>query len=329
MRGIDDDLKSKNLKQVYLLYGPEKYLRKYYRNRIRKTLLGDADDDMNYTVIPGEKLDVNELIEQAETMPFFAERRMVYVENCGLFAKSDDVLADFLGKLPETVCLVFSENEVKKNTRTYKAVDKAGGAFEMTTLTDSRRIFRWLTPQMKINGKTLQIKKAAWEAFLTRTNGDMFRMQNEMEKLVSYCADEEFIDVKDVEAICTGVVEDKIFDMIRAVADRDMARAMRLYRDMLLLKEPAIKILILMTGQLRKIYEVKQMSAHHIGDDDIAKRLHMQGFAVRQNRGLGSNFTEKRLEEILAMAGEAEWDIKTGRLPEQMAVEILMTKIIR
>ncbi len=302
-------------------------MKKYYRDRIRKSLLPD-EDDMNYTAMDGEKMDVNELIEQAETMPFFAERRMVYVENSGLFAKSDDRLADFLGRLPETVCLVFSEKDVKKNTRTYKAIDKAGGTFELVTLTDSRQIFRWLTPRMKVGEKTLQIKKAAWEAFLSRTSGDMYRMQNEMDKLVAYCADGEFIDVEDVEAICTGVVEDKVFDMIRSVADKDMARAMRLYRDLLLLKEPAVKILVLMTGQFRKIYEVKQMSAHHVGDDEIARRLRMHGFAVRQNRGLGANFSEERLQAILTLAGQAEWDIKTGRLPERMAVEILMVKIM-
>lgn len=328
MLGIDEDLKTGKIKGAYLLYGPEKFLKKHYRDRIKKALLGD-DDSMNYVAYDGEKTDVGDLIAQAQTMPFFADRRVIYVEDSGLFLKSEDRLADFLGQLPDTVCLIFSEKEVKKNTRTFKAIAKAGEAVELVTPTDSRQIYKWLSPRMKIGDKTIQIKKSAWEAFLLRAGSDMYHMMNEMDKLVSYCADKEFIDLSDIEAICTGYVEDKIFDMIRAIANKNAAQAMKLYRDLLLLKEPSMKILVLLEGQLTNIYKVRQMSAHHLGDDEIAKRVRIPAFAVRQNRKLGANFTEAQLEGFLSQAAEAEADIKGGRLTDRMAVEMLMMKLVK
>ena len=328
MLGIDQDLKTGQLKRAYLLYGPENFLKKAYRDRIKRALLGD-DDSMNYVLIKEGNLDVNELIGQAQTMPFFADRRVICVENSGAFAKTEDALADFFEVLPETACLVFCEKEVKKNTRTFKAVSKHGDAVELVTPTDSRQIYKWLLPRMKVGEKTLQIKKAAWEAFLLRAGSDMYHMINEMEKLVAYCADREFIDLSDVEMICSGFAEDKVFEMIRAFADRNSHRAMQLYRDLLLLKEPAMKVLILLEGQLKNIYKVKQMSAHHVSDDEIARRVRLPGFAVRQNRALGANFTEAQLEDFMRHAATAEWNIKSGRLSDRMALEMLMTELVR
>ncbi len=54
-----------------------------YKNRLKEAILGE--DTMNYARFEGKGLDVDELIRLADTMPFFAERRLIVMENCGLF----------------------------------------------------------------------------------------------------------------------------------------------------------------------------------------------------------------------------------------------------
>ena len=77
-------LKRGKFKNVYLLYGPEVYLRKQYRDKLKTALIGD-DDTMNYNYFEGKGLDVKSIISLAETMPFFAERRLIIIENSGFF----------------------------------------------------------------------------------------------------------------------------------------------------------------------------------------------------------------------------------------------------
>ena len=48
-------LKRENLKMFYLLYGPEVYLRKQYRDKLKTALIGD-DDTMNYNYFEGKGL---------------------------------------------------------------------------------------------------------------------------------------------------------------------------------------------------------------------------------------------------------------------------------
>lgn len=322
MREVDKDIKEKNFRPVYLLYGSENYLKNSYRDLIKKEILGD--DTMNFALIEGEKFDLGTFIDQAGTMPFFAEKRVVVVNRCGLFAKSADDLADYIPNIPDTACVIFVEDEVKKNTRTFKAVEKCGCAQELDAIIGNKELYRWLSPRMKVNDRTLQIKQSAWEAFVARGDKDMYHMINEMDKLVAYCADKEFIDLADVEMICTGYIEDKIFDMLDAAAMRDKTKTMRLYRDLLLLKEPAAKILILLQRQIRILYMVKQMSLAHLSDDDIAKKAGVARYFVSKYRRLSGGFDEKRLKQLLNYAVDAEEDFKTGKLDEQMALEILL-----
>ena len=82
MKNLNADLKSGQFKQVYLLYGEEGYLKKQYKDRFIKAMLPDGDT-MNYAYYEGKNTDVKEVIDLAETLPFFAERRLIVFENTG------------------------------------------------------------------------------------------------------------------------------------------------------------------------------------------------------------------------------------------------------
>ncbi len=82
MKSLNEDIKTGNFKPVYLLYGEEAYLKKQYRDRITKAIFPDGDT-VNYAYYEGKGINPGELIDLAETMPFFAERRLIVIENSG------------------------------------------------------------------------------------------------------------------------------------------------------------------------------------------------------------------------------------------------------
>ena len=98
MKRIAQDIKSGQLKNVYLLYGEEAYLRRQYRDNLKRALVPE-DDTMNCSIYSGKDFNVNEMMDMAGTMPFFAERRVIVVENSGLFkAAVNDRLLELLKK---------------------------------------------------------------------------------------------------------------------------------------------------------------------------------------------------------------------------------------
>ena len=322
MKQIDEDIRSGQFQKLYLLYGDEDYLKRQYKHKLLDALVTPGDT-MNFSVYEGNGISVGELIDLAETMPFFADRRVILVTDSGFFNKSCDELADYLGELQDTVCFIFVESQVNKRVRTYKAAQKAGRVVEFT-MPDEKTIAHWMGTRLKAEKKT--ISKEAWAEFLQRTNGSMENMDREMEKLLTYTIDREHISLEDVQAICTQQVQTKIFDMISAIAARDGKKAMLLYRDLLSAKEPAMRILYLIVRQFRQMMVIKEMASARADARTIAKRVGIPDFAVRRNLGLCRNFTMEQMEQILRDAADLEERVKTGRMEEEMAVELLMMK---
>ena len=106
MKTIDNDIKLGQLKKAYLLYGQERYLIRQYREKLKNAIVS-PDDTMNFTGFEGADINVKEIIDLAETMPFFAERRLILLEDSKLFKKGGDELGDYLAELPEATYFVF------------------------------------------------------------------------------------------------------------------------------------------------------------------------------------------------------------------------------
>lgn len=118
MKSLNEDLKTGQLKQVYLLYGEESYLKKQYKDRLSEAML-PGGDTMNYRYYEGKEADVKEIIDLAETMPFFAPRRLIVMEDTGFFKSASQALADYIKTMPETTYFVFVESEVDKIGRAH------------------------------------------------------------------------------------------------------------------------------------------------------------------------------------------------------------------
>lgn len=68
MKTLANDIKNKSFKNAYLLCGEEEYLKLNYKNRLIKSIAGD--DTMNLGMYEGKNIDINEVIDSAETVPF-------------------------------------------------------------------------------------------------------------------------------------------------------------------------------------------------------------------------------------------------------------------
>ena len=102
MKSLQEDLKTGNFKQAYLLFGEEAYLRQQYKDKLIQALNPDGDT-MNFTRYEGKGIEVREMIDLCETMPFFAEIRVILVENSGFFKNKCEELADYMKSLPDYI----------------------------------------------------------------------------------------------------------------------------------------------------------------------------------------------------------------------------------
>lgn len=321
MRTLNEHIKTGKFKQVYLLYGPEVYLKKQYRDKLKNAIIGD--DTMYYNYYAGKGQDVNALIAMAETMPFFSEHRLLIIENSGFFASSNDALAEYIPSIPETTYIVFVEDEVDKRNKVFKAVSSAGYAANLSS-PDEKTLKLWIAGLIKKEGKN--ITERAVMHFLEIVDNDMENIHQELEKLLCYTVERDVITEEDITQICSVHTENKIFDMINAVAMKNQREALRLYDDLLTLKEPPLRILALISRQFNTLLQIKALSVRGYTSSVIAQRTGMKEFIVKKNLGMTRKFSIDELREALESCVQSEEEVKTGLLNDRMAVEILIIK---
>lgn len=322
MKSLNEDLKTGQFNQVYLLYGEESYLKKLYREKLRNAILL-PDDTMNYAYYEGKGIDVNQVIDLAETLPFFAERRLIVMEETGFFKSASSELSEYLKELPETTYLLFVETEVDKRGKLYKAVQTCGRAVELGRQ-DEMTLLRWVAGAVKKEGK--QISEQTARQFLAKVGTDMENIQKELEKLFCYTLEQTTITSEDVEEICTTQITNQIFDMVNAVAEKEQKKALEYYYDLLALKEPPMRILFLLCKQFKQLLEVKSMDRQGYARREIAEKLGLNPFVAGKIQTQAKAFTEKSLREILQEGLEIEENVKTGNLTDLLGVELFIVK---
>ena len=322
MKRLQEDIKTGNFKKIYLLCGEEAYLRQQYKEKLIHAL-NPTEDTMNFSKYEGKGIEVREIIDLCETMPFFADYRVVLVENSGFFKNKCEELAEYLKNLPDYVRFVFVEEEVDKRSKMYKAVKSVGAIVDFAKQ-DEKTLMRWAAGILSREGRKITTRDM--ELFLTKTGTDMGNIRNELEKLITYTMGQDIVTREDIEAVCTTRTENKIFDMVRAVTEKNQRKALDLYNDLLTLKEPPMRILFLLSKQFRQLCLAKKRSGEGASQNEIASRLGIPPFAVRNIMSCARAYKVEELEEAERDFVEAEEAVKTGRLQDTLSVELLIVK---
>lgn len=324
MKRIAQDIRNGQLGNLYLLYGEEAYLRRQYRDKLKAALVlqGDA---MNCSVYSGKDINANEVVDLAGTMPFFAERRVVIVENSGWFKSGNDQIAALVKSLPDTTCMIFVEAEVDKRGKLFKAVT-ANGCAALCEMQDEATLRKWVMGLLKKENKT--ITPDALNLLLDKTGTNMENIRREVEKLVCYRYYEDGITAADVEELCIVQIQNQIFDMVEAVAQKKQKQALGLYYNLLALKEAPMKILALIARQFHMLLQVKEMKSKGYQESDIARQTGLNPYFLKKKYiPQAAQFKQPQLEAALRTCVEAEENVKTGRMPDVLSVELIIVSL--
>ena len=321
MKVISDDIKKGEFKSVYLLYGEEEYLKKQYRDRLKNAIAGD--DTMNYSYYDSDNASVKDIIDVCETLPFFAQKRLVIMENTGFLKSSNDELADYIKHIPDYLVIVMVEKDVDKRNKVYKAVDSVGYVCEMKPQTTAT-LEKWIAGLLAKDN--LKISREACDLILDKTGAGMDYIRQEIEKLVCYCQGRNVVTAEDVEKVCATQTTSHIFDMISAIANKKQQQALDLYYDLLELKEPPMRILYLIVRQFNGILQVKDLMSRGISGKEIVSKIGAAPFVVGKYQAQAKYFEMNTLLDALNECAKTEEAVKQGRLNDRLGVELIIIK---
>ncbi len=323
-RVLSDLEKEGIVKSAYLLYGEERYLLLQNKRQLFN-YLGVEDDDMNVNFYDDSNVNVEEILSQAVTVPFFADRRVIVIEDAGLFSSEGERVAEFLKNCPETTVFVFIEQKKPdKRGALFKAIKSVGVEVEYLHQTEAT-LAKWVASRVRKEGKS--ISPSVISFFLSRTGNDLSHVEQELLKLVFYVGDEATITVDDIKAVTGAEVEDQIFAMIEAISRKDRKKALALYRDLVLLKTAPIVILSLITSEFEKMLLVKSLLGQGRRPQEIAALTGINEFFIKNRIAIISQYSYEELKRCFDLSVETDASFKSGHIADRVAVEVLLMEL--
>ena len=322
-----DEFKAGTVRNVYLFYGPEGYIRKSALATMQKKLLMQGLESMNCTFMQSPT--AQQIIENCETLPMMGDWRLVIVQGLALLesgkakdeAQESAALCDYLPRVPPTTCLVFECEAPDKRKKLCQALMKLTGAVSFDTLSDAR-LAQWMNQTLKPLGKKMDAQACAQLAF---TSGrDLTMLHGELQKLAAYVGERAVITQEDIERVATHTAECTVFAMVDALVDGQAQQAFSLLSVLLESGEERLGVLALITRQYRQMMYAKDMMDSRMPQAQMMKALGVPSFALNKLMRRAGRRTMAQLREQLDLCVKTDYDIKRGAVREEAGLDRLM-----
>ena len=330
-------IKKKDIAPIYLLYGTEAFLINETKQLLLNHILDEEEKDFNFSAYDLEETSVDFALEDAETFPFLGEKKVVFLHNPVFLtaektkAKVEHNLAKLEAYLkepaPYTVLVISAPYEkLDERKKITKELKRSAELVEAKRLSE-HELKKWIRDRAISN--RIEFEENAIDLLLSLAGTNMFMLASEVDKLSLFAAEQKRIDSGLVEKLVARTLEQNIFSLIERVVQRKLDEALRIYYDLLKQNEEPIKILALLSGQFRLIYQVKELSRRGYGQQQIAAYLKIHPFRVKLALGQAGSFRDEELANLMEMLAEADYQMKTGGMNKSLLIEMLLFRLNR
>ncbi|MFE8703231.1 DNA polymerase III subunit delta [Cytobacillus sp. FJAT-54145] len=331
------EIKKKQFAPIYVLYGMESFLINETKQLLIKHVLEEDESDFNLSTYDLEETPIEVALEDAETFPFMGERRLIFLNNPGFLTaeKTKDKVEHNLSKLEQyiqepapysIIVFVGPYEKLDERKKLTKELKRKGSIIEAKKLNE-QELKGWIKERAKMN--TVQIDEDAIELMLTLAGTNLFMLTSEVDKLALYAHDQKRINSEMVEKLVSRSLEQNIFTLVDKIVHRKIDESLRIYYDLLKQNEEPIKILAIISGQFRLIYQVKELARRGYGQQQIAGYLKVHPFRVKLAAGQAKSFEDEELTYIMKMLADADYQLKTGGMNKEMLIEMFLFRLQR
>ncbi|MBQ2887480.1 MAG: DNA polymerase III subunit delta [Firmicutes bacterium] len=339
MKELNKAIKAGDIKPLYLFYGSERFLLHRTLNLLINAV-APGDNPFNLQRLNAENLSLGELLNNANTLPFFAARKLLVVDNCPWFANkkkdvdnpnADTALPDleellaYLQNPSDTTVLVFLGGEtINKAKKVSKAVAKYGVIQEFSALKGNTALV-WLDEQLA--ERHCIMAPAAKQQLLLNCEYNCTLINNELEKLTLYVEPGREISPEDVQKIVSSNATASIFNLVDSVADGNLAASIRALEKVSLTEVPE-SILPRLADHFETLYIVKIMQQQGYTTKEIMQAAGKNHpFVIEKSGRQAAKYTPAKLQIALQTLQIADRKVKTGVTDATNAIETAMIQI--
>jgi DNA polymerase-3 subunit delta len=311
---------------IYLLHGTEAILMDEWIDLLIDQYLPDGKDDLNYSLFNLDEVSVQHVIQQAETIPFMGDYRIIIAEYADFFgsinskqAHDIDMLNNFILNPPSYSKIIFrtSLEKLDKRKKITKQFEKLDAIIAFNQL-QGRQLDEWVVKRVK--KYNCDIDADAIYQLVYAVGSNLTLLVNEIDKLCLY-VNKGRITKNEVKLLVTRTLEQNIFLVIDKIAQKKINQGLQIVYDLVKNKESPILLLFLLAKKFRMMLICKELSEKGYSSQQIANQTNQHPYTIKITMEQGNSFSKNNLREIIKSLAVADEHIKTGQMTELVALE--------
>lgn len=333
---------------LYLVVGPEAYLRRGFLERLEAAVLGSeaeapgagaadtaggaAGFGWGRQTRSGEGLTVNDLLADTMSVPLMGGPRFIVVKNWDLLGPGGprgsrhdgEAFERLLQQLTDDTCLVFESEAVDRRRAITRRLIEHAAVVECDALRVGD-IPPWLIRKARERGYRLSAPAASMLAELV--GPDLQLLEMELDKVLLFAGRERSLGPDHVRAVASGDGQWRIFDVQDAIGARKPRRALEALTHLFDGGEPPLRALTMIARHMGSLWEARRLLNEGQNPAAIGAALGVPPFLARKYAGQARNFTLPDLSRNLEACHETDVAIKTGSRPPDLALEMLVLRL--
>lgn len=303
----------------------------YYADRVIKTaeqvVVDPAVRDLNQDILYGSEISESQLLSACLSLPMMSEYRLVVCNDFDQIRMDDpERLIQYLEQPETQTVLILQLNSLDKRRKWAAVMQKRALILEASPIQSSGYIANWIQARLKHANK--QIDNDAVMLMVEHVGNNLFEIDNQIEKLLTYKIDGDQITVEDVE-LMTGISKTySVFELTRLISLRRQADALTTLKIILEQGQEPVGILAVLFNHFNKQWLMFQCVSQQMSDKDAARVLKLPYFAVKQYRESASRFSRSQIESALEICTETDRQLKTTSTDPKLAVQFAVQRIL-
>ena len=314
---------------IYLVHSKQSLLVEKEIKRILKTHIKEINE-FSYVSYDLTQTLLEDIIEDAKTLPFMVENKAILVKNSYIFTGSKDkmnhdikALEDYVEHESPSTVLIFCLYEDALDERK-SLVKLARKKFIIRKIEEtSKNDWPILVKKVLVNHK-IDITNEATQYLIDCSNNDLNKVSNEITKFELYG---EKITLEVAKALVSQPLEDNAFGIADALLNHDVETCLSIYQDLRIQNEEPVRLIATIANQVRFIYQVNVLYRKgYVREESIAKELGASPYRVKLAIKKIRVATPERLLNILHELSKLDVDIKSGKVDRFQGFELFLLK---
>ncbi len=310
---------------IILLHGEDTYRMREKLNQIVKKYEKTHKSGLNLKYFDAQEIEFQEFLDRIKITSMFDEKKLIVLRN--VFSNNnlkEDFLeeAERLNKM-DNIVVLYQRKKMDKRDKLFRFLKKKAKHQEFRLL-QGEKLRDWIKKEFE--KYETKIEERAITALIDYVGNDIWRLANEIKKLVSY-KKRSAVEEKDVKVLVKPKIETNIFKTIDAIAAKNKKRALQLIDEHLEKGDSPLYILSMINYQFRNLLIVKGLVEEYKPYKVILKKTGLHPFVVKKTYSQSKKFTLNELKKIYQKIFKVDLDIKTGKIDPRLGLEILISKI--